>query len=65
MTFINKRAGIQTRNEKQSLAFSVERIVLRGQFCKILRPFGLAQDTVLTGRQKAFRLRKLEEIKLP
>jgi hypothetical protein len=71
---------MQTRNERQSLAFSVERIVLRGQFCKILRSFGgvypersrmgsrqafFAQGTVLTERQKTFRLRTLEEIKLP
>ena len=50
MTLINKRAGIQTRNERQSLAFSPERVVLRKQFCKILRPFGLAQDRLLSLR---------------
>ena len=50
MAFINKRVGIQSRKERQSLAYSPESVVLRKQFCKFLRPFGLAQGRLFSLR---------------
>jgi len=45
-----KRVGIQTRKERQSLAYSPDSVVVRKQFCKILRPFGLAQGRLFSLR---------------